>query len=337
MSAAVELLYQAAIAHAASRVLIINAHAHHLLPLLREQCQLLDVQQHFKPEHALIQHSGLPASTVIPADAKHYDRILVLPSKNKQQTLGWMAEAMHRLEEHGTIMLACANRHGAKSYESALQTLAGNIRSRSKSKCRVFSARKTNALDSVLSQQWISSAQQNHNTKHGLISQPGLFSWDRADTGSQLLIDHLPNTLSGTGMDLCCGYGFLSEHLLRTSPDINLLHLLEADALALACAARNTTTWPHKTRQHWLDASCDQLPAKLDWIVCNPPFHSGQTRDVELGQRIVQRACQALRQGGVLYVVANRQLPYEACMRSELQSCTTLVEANGFKIIQGVR
>jgi len=339
---AIELLYQAALDHPAPRTLIINAQPHALLSNLLALSEQLDqhtlhLHQHFKPDHQSLSHLQAHVSTSLAVNESFYDLVLLLPAKNKQQTLGWMAQAMQLLRDGGCFIIACGNNYGAKSYESALQQLAGNISSRSKSKCRVFSARKTAALDSELYKQWFDAAQAKPIASHGLISQPGLFSWDRADIGSQLLIRHLPTRLSGNGMDLCCGYGFLATHLLRTAPDIETLHLLEADALALACAARNTATWQQKTHLHWLDATSDALPGKLDWIVCNPPFHTGQTRHVELGQTIVKRACQSLKRRGVLYIVANRKLPYEALMRSALSQCNTIIEADGFKIIQGVR
>ncbi|MDQ6968875.1 MAG: methyltransferase, partial [Mariprofundus sp.] len=280
---------------------------------------------------------GLEAATSLTKTDNLYDLVLLLPSKNKQQTLGWMAAAMCLLCDGGTLIMACANIYGAKSYESSLQQLAGNIISRSKSKCRIFSSRKSNALDPALQKQWSDAALPKPVASHALVAQPGLFSWDHADTGSQLLMDHLPDNLAGNGMDLCCGYGLLSEYLLRTSAAITTLHLLEADALALGCATQNTDSWQQKVQAHWCDATSDELPAKLDWIVCNPPFHRGQTRDVELGQRIIRHACRALKRRGALYVVANRKLPYEALLQSELSHCQTIIEANGFKIIKGVR
>ncbi len=334
---AIDLLYHAAIDKSPARLLIINAHAHDLLPILSEKCEQLDLQQHFKHEHAAIQKMGMNASANLSSFDASYGSILILPSKNKQQTLAWMAEAMQRLEENGTILVACANNHGAKAYESALGTLAGNILSRSKSKCRIFSAKKRSSLDMELLAQWLSAGQATTISNHGLIAQPGLFSWDHADVGSQLLIDHLPDNFLGTGIDLCCGYGLLSEHLLRRSPDIDQLHMLEADRLALDCAVKNTVQWQQKVQTHWLDATHDALPEKLDWIVCNPPFHTAQQRDVELGKTIVQRACQSLKRGGTIYVVANRKLAYERLMQAELKQCQTVIEANGFKVIKGIR
>jgi len=333
---AIELLYQASLRIAAPRVLVINAHAHPLLAGMQKKAESLELWQHFKPEFDAIQRMGLPVSPELPATEKIYDLILLLPAKNKQQTLNWMAKAMGLLCEGGTLMLACANSHGAKSYESALKKLAGTINSASKSKCRIISAKRTDALNRELQQEWLEAGRAKEIESLALVSQPGLFSWDRADIGSSLLLEQLP-PLSGTGMDLCSGYGLLSKHILQHSPDIDTLHMVEADYMAVQCARTNTQKWQHAVQLHWADATHDKLPKQLDWIVCNPPFHTGQTRDVDLGQRIVKRACLSLKKGGILYLVANRKLPYEKILQAELHGCQTLIEGNGFKVLQGKR
>lgn len=188
-----------------------------------------------------------------------------------------------------------------------------------------------------LAQQWIADAQPRWVKTHGLISQPGLFSWEKPDMGSQLLLKYLPETVHGRGMDLCCGYGFLSAHLLKISPDIEMLYLVEADRLALQCAEQNTMPWREKVEPHWLDAAADSLPLKLDWVVCNPPFHTGQDRDIPLGQAIIANGCKSLKRGGRLYMVANRKLPYEATLDRMLMHHRTIVQEQGFKVIEATK
>lgn len=330
---AAELLYQTAINMPASNIAIFNAYAHPLLQELCTKAETYAIQQHFKPEYDAFLQLGLN----IEESKQTFDLALLLPSKNKQQTQTWMAEAMLQMSDGGQLIMACANRHGAKSHETALQRLAGNITSGSKAKCRIFSARKTGDLDTDLAALWIDNGKAQKRESHGLISQPGLFSWDKTDVGSQLLLSFLNEPLNGEGADLCCGYGLLSEHILRVSTQITKLHLIEADCLALSCAAQNTAAWKEKVEIHWLDAAMEQLPTKLDWVVCNPPFHTGQRRDFELGQTIVAQACRSLKRGGKLYLVANRKLPYERILNSELRSIQVLAESDGFKVIRGTR
>ncbi len=338
---ATQLLYQAAVKtldDRSKKIVVFNAHANPLLEKISARCDKLVLLQHYKPEYDELKRMGLTCSQKIESNA---DAALLIPSKNRQQTLGWMAEAMVNLADGGKLIVGCANKHGAKSYENALKTVAGNIGSSSKSKCRLFSARKSASFNSELAQQWRAEAQPQHVESHGLISQPGLFSWEKPDTGSQLLLKHLPETLHGRGMDLCCGYGFLSERLLKASPNIEMLYLVDADRLALQCAEQNTMPWQEKIRPHWLDAAAEPLSplqkAKLDWVICNPPFHRGQDKDVPLGQTIIANGCRSLKRGGSLYMVANRKLPYEATLDRMLMRHRIVVQEQGFKIIEATK
>ena len=51
-------------------------------------------------------------------------------------------------------------------------------------------------------------------------TQPGIFGWDKIDQGSKLLINHISNDLYGHGADFGCGYGFLSDYLLKNNSKI---------------------------------------------------------------------------------------------------------------------
>ncbi len=326
-SPAFDLLFAAAKQQSAGRVAVYHAQAHPDLYTLSQQCELT-LSQSFKPFILAIQAMGLRVSAL----QGEYDLALLVPGKDKKQSLGWMADAFTRLKTGGQLLIACENRYGAKSYEAALQKLAGQVTSTSRAKCRLFSARKTLNLDAELQKQWIEEAKPHMISSHGLWAQPGLFSWKKADTGSQMLLKHLPR-LSGKVMDLCCGYGLLAAHI-KQHQDVSEIHLVEADSLALACAERNMRGFSSAVYHH-VDATIEALPEQMDAVVCNPPFHTGQTRDVALGETIARKACSALTHGGELYLVANRKLPYEHILKSHLRGTQTLAQGDGFKVIRG--
>ena len=68
-----------------------------------------------------------------------------------------------------------------------------------------------------------------------LWTQPGVFSWDRPDPGTELLIQHLPG-FSGAGADLGCGLGQIARAVLA-SPAVTELTLVDADAVPPALMA----------------------------------------------------------------------------------------------------
>ena len=143
----------------------------------------------------------------------------------------------------------------------------------------------------------------------GFTVEAGIFSADHIDPGSALLAEHLPKNLRGRVADLGAGWGFLSRMALEKNPDLKEVHLFEADARALDCARKNLTD--PRCQFHWHDVATG-LPDKFENVVMNPPFHSGQSTDIGLGRAFVRSAAASLRMGGRIFLVANRQLPYEA-------------------------
>ena len=66
----------------------------------------------------------------------------------------------------------------------------------------------------------------------------------------------------------------------------------------------------------------------------NPPFHAGGADDVGLGRAFLERARAVLRQGGVLWMVANRHLPYEADLAALFAKVEAVKETGRFKVIR---
>ena len=165
----------------------------------------------------------------------------------------------------------------------------------------------------------------------GLWSQPGIFSWDRLDPGSALLIETLP-ALSGRGADFGCGIGVLS-HAALASPKVKGLTLIDIDRRAVEAATRNVGDARATVR--WADLRTGpQGLANLDFVVMNPPFHQGGIEDQGLGQGFVATAAKALRRGGALWLTANRHLPYEGVLKPLFGRVEVRAEARGFKVFE---
>ena len=110
----------------------------------------------------------------------------------------------------------------------------------------------------------------------GVWSQPGIFSWDRIDPGSDLLMRTLP-ALRGRGADLGCGLGSLARTVLA-SPKVEHLTLIDIDRRAVTLARRNIPDPRVETR--WSDLRHAGTGLKdLDFVVMNPPFHEAGSED----------------------------------------------------------
>lgn len=168
----------------------------------------------------------------------------------------------------------------------------------------------------------------------GLWSQPGVFSWDRADPGSTLLQPHIAD-LVGVGADLGCGVGVLALAAL-TSPAITALALIDLDRRAIAAARRNVSDARASFAQADLRADAPALGG-LDFVIMNPPFHDGGAEDKSLGQAFIRRAAAMLKPGGLLRMVANVGLPYEAVLAERFKDVRLIDQAPGYKALEAHR
>lgn len=166
----------------------------------------------------------------------------------------------------------------------------------------------------------------------GLWTQPGVFSWDRIDPGSALLLRHLPD-FSGRGADFGCGLGVIAHGILA-SPKVKSLVLVDIDRRATELCARNVAD-PRVTIL-WADAR-GLKNGPFDFIAMNPPFHEAGKESKELGRGFIASAAANLRPGGRCWLVANRHLPYEAALAKNFRSVTAIAEEDGFKVIEAVK
>ncbi|MBJ7485666.1 class I SAM-dependent methyltransferase [Brevundimonas sp.] len=164
-------------------------------------------------------------------------------------------------------------------------------------------------------------------------SQPGVFAWDRIDAGSALLAQTMP-PLKGAGADLGCGYGALATVVLRSAA-VTSLRLVDLDRRAVEAARRNVEDG--RVTFDWADARTIEGAADLDFIVMNPPFHDGGAEDRRLGQAFIRKAAEMLGKGGVLWLVANRHLPYEAELKAAFKRVTPAGDGGPYKLFECVK
>jgi 16S rRNA (guanine1207-N2)-methyltransferase len=166
---------------------------------------------------------------------------------------------------------------------------------------------------------------------------PGMFSFDHVDTGSKLLAEHLPRDLRGHVADFCAGWGYLSAEVLARCPGVTGLDLYEADFEALEAAKGNVTSEKGPTRFFWTDLLAEPAEQRYDAIVMNPPFHRARAAEPEIGAGMIRAAAKALRTGGRLFMVANRQLPYESTLEAAFSSYGEIAREGMFKVFSARR
>lgn len=264
-----------------------------------------------------------------------FDFALLVLSKQKEESIYRIALASALVKGDGLIVATAENNFGGKRIEKWFEDLGFETESLSKKKCRIVWAKNSQVNESKIERAIEDGQPQTLITEYGdFIAKPGVFSWNKADGGSLLLVENLPETLTGTGADFGCGYGLLSHFLLSKNNNIQKVFAIDADYNALECCKENLKSFDDRVQYVWEDLTTDcSNISSLDWIIMNPPFHEGNHSDVTVGQQFIQTAYNALKPNGALYMVANQHLPYEKILVSLFADVQKNVEKQGFKVI----
>lgn len=304
----------------------------------RGQRDALTCVQPFKPWASALERAGFDVTADEPS--RTFDQVWLLPPRQREEARALIARAFDACAPGGVVLVSLANDEGAKSIEGDFKKLAGRLEgSLSKFHCRVFWASRDDAhLDADVWAQWRQADAPRPILDGRFLSRPGVFAWNRIDTGSALLAEHLPTNLHGVAADLGAGWGFLADALLSRNPGITTLDAFEADARALDLARQNLAAYAQQCDIgfHWADVATG-LPAgrRYDVIVSNPPFHdTGKVSQPEIGQRFLHVAADALAPNGAMWLVANAHLPYEALLGERFKTVRVVVSARGYKVFE---
>lgn len=289
--------------------------------------------QGFRPDFLALQELG---HRVFPrAEGKGYDLALVMSGRHRGKNELRIADALERTVEGALIVVGGSKEDGIASLAkrlSKLMPLGGQapkyhglafwFRTPSDQQAIAAALRKANAADPI---------------DDRFETAPGMFSHDRIDPGSKLLAETLPADLSGKVADFCAGWGYLSAELLARCAHVSSIDLYEADFASIEAARRNLAQARVATRFFWKDLLTEPVEARYDVIVMNPPFHRGRAAEPEIGQKLIATAAKALASRGLLYLVANRNLPYERALAASFAEHRQIAGDHAFKVFAARR
>jgi len=173
-----------------------------------------------------------------------------------------------------------------------------------------------------------------------VYSKPGVFGWDKMDSGSALLGQFLPEFFSRhcplradcapALLDLGCGYGYLS---LVAAP-LNHFTITATDNCAAALLACTKNFAAHTIDGTVIAADCaDTISAKFDVILCNPPFHQGFQQDRALSEKFLSATKRLLAADGRALFVVNQFVPLETLAAGKFRKIATPVNNGSFKLV----
>lgn len=167
------------------------------------------------------------------------------------------------------------------------------------------------------------------------VSYPGVFSHGRLDEGSALLLEAMSqHTLPKPGkvIDVGCGAGVLSITLARQGWQVQA-----TDVSATAVAACKTSLERNGLQGQVSGGDLfSAVSGRVNMIVTNPPFHDRRLRTTDITRRLIEEAPSYLKDGGEMWLVANRELPYAQWLDQAFQHVQVAAETNRFRVYRAV-
>ena len=160
----------------------------------------------------------------------------------------------------------------------------------------------------------------------------GVFSRTELDRGTEVLLDTLPETLSGDVLDMGCGYGVIGVAIGKNWPACRIT-MADINQRACGLAAENARRSGVQAVVLESDGYEKILGRKYDWILQNPPIRAGKT----VIYQMFADAAKCLKTGGELWLVIRKQQGAPSAMtylKTLYQTVEAVEKKSGFWIIR---
>lgn len=169
-----------------------------------------------------------------------------------------------------------------------------------------------------------------NDKKYNLYSDNGVFSKDKFDYGTRLLLDSIDiSKLSGNVLDFGCGIGVVGIILVTINKNINI-DMIDINERAISLVRDNLTLNKVKANVFSSDVYSN-VNKKYDYIITNPPIRAGK----EVVRKFLLGGYDYLNDNGILYFVMRKDHGVKSMIK-ELENkynVTIVNKDKGFYIV----
>lgn len=177
-----------------------------------------------------------------------------------------------------------------------------------------------------------------------IVNHAGVFSREKLDIGTRLLLENLPVADEATEqyktiVDLGCGNGVVGLLAAIKNPAAKLI-FTDQSYMAVESAISNFVAVFEETREaEFLQTDCLQgIEAEsVSLILCNPPFHQDNAINDDVAWQMFTESKSALYNKGELWVVGNRHLGYHAKLKHLFGQCDVVASNNKFTLLKAIK
>jgi len=300
----------------------------------RVSCYNTNYSEHvaLKAKHPTINNLF---SSTYQSEIKH-DLVILLFPKSKAELAFTLATIAPYLAENSKVLLVGEKKGGIQSTPKLTQHFLNNCQKIDTARhCWLFAGIVQNEqlTKKFTLDEWFKKYEITiDNIRLTIASLPGVFSQQKLDVGTSLLLNNLPKNITGEVLDFGCGAGVISCFIGKKHLK-SILSLLDVSALALTSAERTLslnglqgTVFPSN--------SLSNVKERYQYIVSNPPFHQGVNTHYQATEDFLSGIKEHLKTKGIVTIVANSFLRYQPIMQQHIGNTEVHIKAQGFTIYQ---
>lgn len=272
------------------------------------------------------EFSALPRPEFI----RKVDTLIYFWPKSKKEAAFQLSYLCSALPSDIDIFIVGENRSGVRSSEMLLPKPNTMQKIDTARRCSLYHFQNCTIPQFNLDEWW--EEYRLGNTLR-IMSLPGVFSASHLDEGTKLLLDvlqRLPTPVSGDVLDMGSGAGVIGTFIGKNNADINLTL---SDASASALLASKATLAANKVTGKIIASNIfSDITDKYDFILSNPPFHTGLYTSYGAAETLIREAKLHLKPGGYFCFVANRFLPYPEQLDAQFTHYQVVQQSSKFRV-----
>lgn len=276
-----------------------------------------------------------------PEEKGTFDQIIIDLPKGRQLAQRWLLLAYEAARLGATLYLSGAKEAGIQSVMQDSQALLGEgtiIGYKKGNRIGRFTIRKqpddlpdwANQAG-IAPQSWAEFDCKISNKNLRMFSLPGIFSSDRIDAGTRVLIESLDLPPGAQVLDLGCGNGLVG--IFAAGAGADTIDFIDVNLLAIAATRKNLAFHQIQRAQVWASDALEAVHnRRYSHILTNPPFHAGKAVDYQMAQAFIQQSWSHLNPGGQFILVANQFIRYDNLLRLTFQNAHLVVARDGYQV-----
>ncbi|QJC31606.1 16S rRNA (guanine(1207)-N(2))-methyltransferase RsmC [Enterobacteriaceae endosymbiont of Donacia tomentosa] len=229
--------------------------------------------------------------------------------KNKRESVFLLKNILSILTLNSDIFIIGENNSGIKQINNIIELdIVFN---------KIICARKSIIFHSFYKKNIIFNKENYWNfyfyKNYKIYNLPGVFSGNKLDNGSKLLISTLDFKVKGKILDLGCGAGVIStvigrENILNNGKNV----ILSTDIDYKAINSTKKTLHKNNIQNSYVISSdvFSNINEKFDFIISNPPIHDGKKISLKVIYKILKSIKKYLKYNGEFRFVTNNSVSY---------------------------